>query len=96
MFTLKPYTISNAGDAVNIGRSVISNILKIILILALVVMSGCCPKRAMITDQARIEHDLLTDLVFITDTRQDGNDTVVDIYIVNPHHSKLNLREVSK
>jgi hypothetical protein len=50
----------------------------------------------MMTDQARMEHDLLTDLVFIMDAKQDGNDTVIDVYVVNPHHSKLNFREVSQ
>ena len=66
------------------------------LLLVLVAMSGCCPRRPMMTDQARMEHDLLTDLVFITDAKQDGNDTVIDVYVVNPHHSKLNFREVSQ
>ena len=66
----------------------------IILLAALFALSGCCSKQPQVPE-SRLDHDLLTDIVTITNINynKDGK-PVVDLYITNPHNYELRVYSV--
>ncbi len=58
------------------------------------ITSACCGNRPVMNKEVQLQHDLLTDLVFITDLRKEKGKPVVDLYIRNPRHYKLNVYQV--
>ncbi len=66
-----------------------------VMLVSLFLLVNCCGKQPQITDQARVEHDILTEVVTITNIQYDEDkNPIVHMYITNPHGYKLNVYEV--
>ena len=68
----------------------------IVLIAATVLLSACANHAPSVKQEkvTRIEHDMVSDVVIITDTKYHNSNPVVDIYIANPHNYQLNVYEI--
>ena len=96
---LRLYGTCSAVNARGTGRSQMFRLIRqwlsiIALIVAIGLQVSCARQPVLQENVSRLDHDLLSDIVIITDTRFDGNDTIVDIYITNPHHYELNIYEI--
>ncbi len=68
---------------------------RIAILICAFLLTACCSNRPQVIDQARLEHDILTDIVVITDVNYDKDEEpIVDLYITNPHNYKLNVYQV--
>jgi len=67
----------------------------VVLLFASLCQVACCGKNPRITKQARLEHDLMTGIVTITDiTYDEDNKPIINLYIKNPNNYELKVFEV--
>ena len=95
---LKNFTTLGAVIAKGGGQSVMQklSIIRYGLVLGVILgLTSCCGPTKTITTEAMMTHDILTDIVTITDIKYDEKGKpVVDLYITNPHNYKLNVYQV--